>query len=335
MVAGRRGWRITRTGRRALTSAGGSVIFVTVLTTPRSQVCGLFLVAVMVWAAPLPAQPPPAEPSQRPGGAPGAQFEVASIKPNNSGDFRRAIGPGPGGRFQGLNVSLRELVTFAFNVDMSLVSLQVAGGPSWIDQEKFDVDAVAPAGATWPGEARAMVAAMLADRFKLKAHRERRETPVYHLVMDRNDRRPGAMLRVSTIDCEARRAAARRGAPPPPAPGPPPNPATVRPVCGVRQAPGRVAGDAVSMTQVASALAPFAGRIVLDRTELGGYFDIDLEWTPDPAAARPDGAPDASADRAAPGLFTAVREQLGLRLEAATAPIEQVVIDAAERPAPN
>jgi uncharacterized protein (TIGR03435 family) len=261
------------------------------------------------------------------------RFDVASVRPNTSGDFKRAIGPGPGGRFQALNVTLRELVTFGFGVDMARAGLQIAGGPSWIDQEKFDVDAVAPGGAATPAELRTMVAALLADRFRLKAHRETREIAVFHLVMDRADRRPGPRLRASAIDCEARRAAARRGGPPPAPQGPPPDPATIRPVCGVRQNAGRLAGDAVSMNQLTSALGPFTGRIVMDRSELPGYFDVDLEWTPD--APQTPRSPDAPEPGTQPGIFTAVREQLGLRLDSAQAPIEVVVIDAAERPSAN
>jgi uncharacterized protein (TIGR03435 family) len=262
----------------------------------------------------------------------GRQFEVASIKPNVSGTSIRAIGPGPNGRFEGLNVTLRELVAYGFGVDMSRARLQIVG-PEWIDQDRFDVDAIIPGGPAPPAEVRPMVAALLADRFKLRAHRETREVPAFSLAMDRDDLRTGPGLRVSTIDCEARRAAARRGGPPPPPQGPPPDPRTVRPICGVRQAPGRFAGDAVSMTQLASALSSFAGRIVLDRTELRGYFDVDLEWTPDPPqTARTADAPDPGLHA---GLFTALKEQLGLRLEDARTSVDVVVIDAAERPTAN
>jgi uncharacterized protein (TIGR03435 family) len=250
-------------------------------------------------------------------------FEVASIKPNTSGDFRKAIGPGPGGRFQALNNSLRELVTFAYGVDMTRAALQIAGGPAWMDRDRFDIDAVAPGGTAGPAEAREMLRTLLAERFKLQARRETREVATYDLVVDRRDGRRGEKLRASTIDCEARRAAARRGGPPPVPSGPPPNPATFRPVCGLRQAPTRFAGDAVSMTQLASALAAPSGRIVFDRTGLSGYFDLDLEWAPN------------QDDPSKPPIFTAIREQLGLRLEGARAPIEMVVVVSAEQPTAN
>jgi uncharacterized protein (TIGR03435 family) len=263
-------------------------------------------------------------------------FDVASVKPNVSGDFRRAIGPAPGGRFQALNNTLRELVTFAYGVDMARAALQVAGGPPWMDRDRFDIDAIAPGGSATPAETRGMVRTLLADRFKLVAHRDTREVATYDLVADRDDQRPGPRLRVSTIDCEVRRAAARRGGPPPAPQGPPPDPATVRPVCGMRQAPGRFAGDAVTMNQLVSALAPAAGRIVFDRTALPGYYDVDLEWTPgQEQAPRAGGAPPPAVDASAPSIFTAIREQLGLRLEGSRAAVEMVVIDAADRPTPD
>ena len=250
-------------------------------------------------------------------------FDVASVKPNTSGDFRRAIGPGPGGRFQALNNTLRELVTYAYGVDMARAGLQVAGGPSWMDSDRFDIDAVAPGGAATPAEAREMVRTLLAERFKLQARRETRAVPTYDLVVDRRDGRLGSKLRPSTIDCEARRAAARRGGPPPVPTGPPPSPETIRPVCGLRQTPVRFAGDAVSMTQLASALGPPSARIVFDRTGLTGYFDLDLEWAP------------SQDDPSTTPIFTAIREQLGLRLEGSRAPIEMVVVVSAERPSGN
>lgn len=255
--------------------------------------------------------------------APPRAFEVASVKPNTSGDFRRAIGPGPGGRFQALNNTLRELVTFAYGIDMSRAALQIAGGPPWMDRDRFDIDAVAPGGNATPVEAREMLRALLAERFKLQARRETREVPTFDLVVDRGDGRLGTTLRASTIDCDARRAAARRGGPPPAPAGPPPNPETLRPVCGLRQTPVRFAGDAVSMTQLASALGAPSGRIVFDRTGLSGYFDLDLEWAPH------------QDDPSMPPIFTAIREQLGLRLEGSRAPVEMVVVVSAERPTTN
>jgi uncharacterized protein (TIGR03435 family) len=283
------------------------------------------LCAFFAWGSTAATQPPGS-----------ATFEVASVKPNNSGDFRRAIGPGPGGRFQAQNNTLQELVSYAYGVDMSRAGLQITGGPPWLDRDRFDVDAVAPGGSTTPAQAREMVRALLSERFKLQAHRETREVATYDLMLDRDDRRLGSRLRPSSIDCVARRAAARAGGPPPTPQGPPPDPANVRPVCGLRQNPSVFAGDAVTIDQLVGALAPATGRVVFDRTGLTGYFDIDLEWNPgQEQAQRADGAPPQAVSPSAPPIFTAIREQLGLKLEGSRGLIELVVVDAAERPAPN
>jgi uncharacterized protein (TIGR03435 family) len=259
-------------------------------------------------------------------------FEVASVKPNNSGDFRRGMGPAPGGRFSAINVPLRELIAFAYGVPNARANLQVVGGPPWINTARFDVQAVAAGGAIPPGQAGPMVSAMLAERFKLEIHRESREVPIYQLVLDRGDKRLGTQLRPSAIDCQARRAARGRGIPPPAPQGPPPDPTTIRPTCGLRLTPGRFAGDAVPLSQLAEGLAPSVGRLIVDRTGLTGYFDLDLEWTPDQAGQpRPDGA-DTVADVDARSIFTALREQLGLQLEPTKGPVDVVVIDRVEHP---
>jgi uncharacterized protein (TIGR03435 family) len=277
-----------------------------------------------------------------PGGTPAASslpttFTAASIKVNRSGDFRRAMGPAPGGRFSAMNVPLRDLIAFAYGVTNSRATLQIVGGPSWIDSERFDVDAVVDDDTVPRTQMVPMLRALLAERFQLKAHAETREMPIYQL-MTASDGRLGPGLRRSTVDCDARRAARARGTPPPPPPppGPPVDPSTIRPTCALRQSPGRFAGDAASLTQLAEGLAPFAGRIIVDRTGQSGYFDVDLTWTPDRPAPVTDAVRTPGVDPdAAPGLFTALREQLGLRLDSARGPIDVVVIDALERLDPN
>jgi uncharacterized protein (TIGR03435 family) len=89
------------------------------------------------------------------------------------------------------------------------------------------------------------------------------------------------------------------------------------------------------MSQLAEGLAPFVGRVVVDRTDLTGYFDMDLEWTPDqPAPARPDN-PEPVIDRKSMSIFTALREQLGVKLENARGPVDVVAIDFVEPPTPD
>jgi uncharacterized protein (TIGR03435 family) len=258
------------------------------------------------------------------------QFEVASIKPNSSDDTRRMLGPAPGGRFLAVNVTLRQLVAFAFGVSNSRSEMLVLGGPAWVGSARFDVDAVASGGALPPGTAGPLVRKLLEQRFALRAHRETTERPVYHLVVDRTDGRLGPNLRPTSTNCEARRVARASGAPLPPITPvrPPADPSIARPQCGVRVAPGHIAGDGVNAADIAEPLAPFAGRLIIDRTGLRQYFDVDLEWATEGAAA-------GGARNDLPPLVTALREQLGLRLEDARGPVEVVAIDVVSALVPN
>ena len=126
-------------------------------------------------------------------------FEVASIKPNRSGDFRRGIGPEPGSRFGAINVTLRDLVAFAYGISNSDAEALVIGGPEWIARERFDVAAKA-AGAVELSAFGAMVKTMLAERFSLRAHDETRPIQVYALVRARADGPLGRQLRRSDVD---------------------------------------------------------------------------------------------------------------------------------------
>jgi len=158
---------------------------------------------------------------------------------------------------------------------------------------------------------------MLADRFKLTAHTEMRDRPVYLLMPARADRRLGPSMTPATIDCSgdgdpgARRREAGQN------------------VCGLRTTTGRnggtVSGGGLTMERIASTLANYgAERSVIDRTGIAGIFDFQLQWVNQPTG----NADDVS-------FFTAVQEQLGLKLEPGNAPVEVLVIDRAERPDPN
>ena len=122
-------------------------------------------------------------------------FEVASVKRNASGEIEGSIGPRPGG-YAATNIPLRLLIIRAYE----LRSFQVAGGPSWIDGERFDVTARAPEG-TPANQVFSMLRTLLAERFKLVAHAEKREQPVYALVTARADGRLGPKLKASTLNC--------------------------------------------------------------------------------------------------------------------------------------
>ena len=268
------------------------------------------------------------------------QFEVASIKPNKSGDGRVMIGMQPGGRFTATNVPLRMLIRNAYQLQDS----QLVGGPDWITNERYDISAKAEDGVVsgpqppmgQPGPIQLMLRALLAERFKLVVHNEDREMPIFALVLNRPDGKLGPQLTKSDVDCAAMMGRGRgngRGPIPPPEPGQPMP-------CGIRIGFGNMAVGSAPMSQVAASLSQFAGRIVVDKTGLTGAYDMNLTWTPDNMPQRPPGAPEplvngVPIDPNGPSLFTAVQEQLGLKLESQKAPIKVLVIDRAERPVEN
>lgn len=193
----------------------------------------------LLLASPMSAQAPPS-------------FEVASVKRNTSGDFRRGIGPEPGGRFGAVNVPLRDLVALAYGIPNSDADTRVIGRPEWIARERFDIAARA-AGVPEPSAYPAMVKTLLAERFKLQAHEEVREVQAFALVRARTDGTFGPRLRRSDVDCDARRAGAKGGAPlPQPASGP---------VCTGRTIPGTIAATALSIGSLAGGLTRFAGSL--------------------------------------------------------------------------
>jgi uncharacterized protein (TIGR03435 family) len=256
-------------------------------------------------------------------------FEAASVKPNALGDWRKSIGPAPGGRFLATNQTLRELMPFAYGLPQLAANIRIVGGPNWIDSDRFDIVAKTDGTPTLQ-EWGAMLRTLLKDRFKLSAHNETRELPIYALVTTASRVDLGQRLRrsqVSEIDCAARRAAIRRREPvPPPQPGKPP-------ICGSgRTVPGKITAVGWPMEQLVSALTPFAGRVVLERTALSGLFDFDLEWTPDQLPRQPLDDPDPPRiDPNGPPLFTALHEQLGLKLESTKGPVDMLVVDRAHK----
>jgi uncharacterized protein (TIGR03435 family) len=280
----------------------------------------LFTAAIAICSAVASAQ------QVRPGAT--LAFEAASIKLNTSGDWRKSLGPAPGGRFLATNNALRALIAFAYGVDQSTAGFRIVGGPQWIDDDRFDV--AAKVDGTWtPQQMSEMLRALLADRFTLAAHHETRELPVYALVAAAG----GARLRRSEVDqaaCDARRAAVQRREPVPPIPP------GATPVCGTgRTNPGAITAVGWTIDTLSSAVAPFVGRSVVDRSGLSGLFDFELTWTPDQSAQLPPDAPRITIDPNGPSIFTALQEQLGLKLESARGPVDVVVIDRVEHPTPD
>ena len=259
-------------------------------------------------------------------------FEVATVKPVKSADATNRISIQPGGRLTFTNITLKQLIGTSYQ-RFGFDSREVIGGPEWVDSDRWEVlaqakgELVGPDG--FPGPAFAMLRNLLAERFRLQVHDEKRERSVYLLEFSRPDRRLGTRLRPSTTDCVAIMRDEVRGKPPAVEPG------QMRP-CSIGVPPGRLRASAVTVASLATVLGSFVGRPVVDRTGLDGVFDIELEFSPEsrPGFLPPDpGAAPPAGD--GPSLFTALQEQLGLKLVSGRAPIDVLVIDRAERPTPD
>jgi len=283
----------------------------------RAGLCFLLSVVMVVTAL---AQTPERVPT----------FEVASVKRNTSGDSRAPMRTQPGGRFVATNVLLKFLIAAAFGMPdpPSLIDARILGGPEWIGSERYDINAKAniefrPSPDGPARELLLMIRSLLEERFKLKAHRETRELPIYELVLARADRRLGPEMRKPAADCDAAIAA---GIPPPRQPGEPPP-------CGLMGGPARTIAGGATMAQLAANLSVRLERLVVDKTGLTGRFAFNLAWTPDrmPTAEPPAGV--LPVDPNGPSLFTALQEQLGLKLEPARGPVDVLVIDRVEHPA--
>jgi uncharacterized protein (TIGR03435 family) len=272
-------------------------------------------------------------------------FEVASVKENKTDPGRTQALVQPGGRFVATNAPLKLLIADAFLGPQPLAPSRVVGGPEWIDSARYDINAKAstefqPTPGGPPREMLLMLRSLLEERFKLVAHRETRELPVYELVLARTDGKLGPELRQSTIDCDALIAAVRAGGPPPPRqPNQPPP-------CGAMRGPARILSGGIPMQQFATmltlALADASGpggrdqgRLIIDKTGLTGKYEFTLAWTPEqmPTSAPPPGVPPI--DPNGPSFFTALQDQLGLKIQSAKGPVEVVVIDSIERPTPD
>ena len=251
-------------------------------------------------------------------------FEVASIKPspsNTAGPPNSRIWPG--GRFTATNMTVKALILLAYRFDIT--QSQLSGGPAWIDSERFDIDARATPDAIVPGQIdleRAhimgrMMQALLADRLGLHLRRETNEAPVYALVIARG----GSKMKGSSdgVDCSA---LVPGGLPP----------------CHVFTRMGNrgIHGERVDMSDITMAFRILLGQPVVDKTGLMGLFNVAVNWAPDALRSAPrDDAIEAAGDPNAPTMFTAVEEQLGLRLESRRAPVEFLVIERVEKPSEN
>jgi uncharacterized protein (TIGR03435 family) len=255
------------------------------------------------------------------------QFDVASIRPNSSDTPNRFIRPGPNGDVSVNNFTLRDMIMFAWDVQ----PFQISGGPPWLDSLHYDVVAK-PETKRKQNEIPLMLQALLADRFRLAIHRETKELPLFTLTLARKDGKLGPKLIPHEGACTPLDPSERL---PPPEPGKP----QVLP-CGAMQIGARTLwAVGVPMANVAPMLARILGSAVIDKTGLAGNFDVRAEWTPDENQAlvflQPGGPPPPPSDTAGPSIFTAMQEQLGLKLESQKGPVEILVIDRAEKPSEN
>ena len=249
------------------------------------------------------------------------QFEVASIRKNPEGGARVSIETPPG-RFQATNAPVRFLIRWAYRI----AEPRIIAGPDWIAVDRFDISATAPAEG-WTGDrTRQMVRALLADRFGLVARTETREMALYNLLVVK----PGTLgpnLRPAASDCSA--------------PDTPSRMVAGRVQCGllVSQNAGSASlrGGGMTMPDFVRSLGEYVDRPLVDATGLSARYDLELQFTADRSAlvgARPPGGLDAADIDIAP-LPTALREQLGLRLDAGRGAVEVLVIDRLSRPTEN
>jgi uncharacterized protein (TIGR03435 family) len=273
--------------------------------------------------------------------SPSVAFEAASIKPNDSGAIRRLMGV-PGDRFVATNETLWRLITVAYGapgfLPQPLSEYQISGGPSWIDSDRFDIDAKAVGDALRGSDGTRrkllMLQTLLAQRFKLAVHHEMRKMPVYALVFARRNRTLGPELRKPDVDCVAFRR--DPGYRPKPLFGTPAFDSTNPDPCGFGIAVEGVLKGGMTMTDLTATFSKWLNRAVVDRTGLTGSFDVDLQFSFEGLPGTPTLPPGV--DRPAnenPSIFTAVQEQLGLKLESTTGPVDVLVIDHAEKPTPN
>jgi len=243
------------------------------------------------------------------------RFEAAVLKRNVSGEQGQILDT-QGQRFTARNVTMRTLILNAYRPR----STQLTGAPSWVESERYDLVATVPAGTT-PDLRAGMLRALLEERASLVVRFADRNENVYFLQMDRTDGRLGPSLRTSPRDCGAVAAAQAAGQPPIQLP----DAANGAPPCGIRSEGGEFLAGGITMEGFARNLGSRAGRIVIDRTSLAGYYELSLNYDP-----RRDASTTGATD--APSLFTALREQLGLRLEPGQAPVQGLTIDRIERP---
>jgi uncharacterized protein (TIGR03435 family) len=242
---------------------------------------------------------------------PQKSFEVASVKPNVSGDGPSDPRMSPE-RFSWTNVTLRQLVQVAYNVR----PYQLIGLPAWADTARFDVSATTGV-AVSPQQMYSMLQSLLADRFDMATHREQRQLPAYSLVVARPGSKLGKGIQPSTKDCESMGAT-------------PLNSTTAQSEydgCTPQMGLARLKVSGVRISFLASGLTRILERPVIDKTSLSGTFDMELSWTPDPTMMPNGVTSPPNVPPGGPSIFTALEEQLGLKIVSDRAPVDVLVVD--------
>ena len=269
------------------------------------------------------------------------RFEAASIKQNKDpvpGLVPRATFEGRPGRFRASQATLLELINTAYD----LFDYEIFGAPSWATSDRFDIVATRSAGEPFDAaRVRRMLRALLAERFKLVAREERREMPVYSLVLARPDRTLGVRLRPFKGKCTDD--PSKVALPDLTKPLPPSDASQDPQLCISGITVGRIQGRGVLLSDQDTAgnvlttmlsRLPAVRRRVIDRTGLTGLFDYDVEWTPTVAPAGVVVPTDRPAETG-PNIFTALQEQLGLKLESGKETLPVLVIDSVNQPSPD
>ena len=242
-------------------------------------------------------------------------FEVASIKRNVSNDAGGYVRIEEGSRFNAVNASLALIIRQAYGVQ----GFQVVNLPDWVGTERYDIRAKAPDGVDVFPNMAPLLRSLLKERFNFQGRIEQREMPVYDLLVARSDRRLGPKIAQASLDCGAR----TTGAPPPKGP-------SGEEPCGISQGPGRLTVRGYSMPRFGQSLVSQVQRMVVDKTGLTGPWNLEVLYTPDQPVALNGAIVPPNPD--APSLFTAVQEQLGLKLESSRGLVDVLVVDRLERP---
>ena len=248
-----------------------------------------------------------------------SQFEVASVKPNRTGDADMGAAAQPGGRFIARNVPVQFLIQAAYDVK----DFQIASGRfSWIGTDRFDITAKAPEGTPNGFDPlKPMIRSLLASRFKLAVHSEARESTLFELAPAKGGLTLSAPKDASCVAPDPKN----------------PQPRERRPLCdNIRTAKGLIEAHGIVMSRLAAVLSDLLGRPVIDKTGFIGTFDARLEFAPEETPVDPaSGNRVPATDPQKPPLLTALQEQLGIKAQASKGPVQVIVIDSVEHPSEN